>query len=204
MLDVRGIMTAMPAPGHEPTTPDHLLTTAEYAALGETEHGYTELVEGRLLMSPSPKPRHSRASYKLARQLDAQLPAGLVFLQDVDIDLGLVPVGRPGFSRRPDLIVIDDEEFERVDAEDGIVRASAVRVVIEIVSPGSRRIDNIDKRGEYADAGIPWYWIVDLSKPVSLVACYRTDEFGYQDHQSVTGTFTTAEPFPVTIDLDRI
>lgn len=36
----------------------HLLTIGEYVALGETEHGYTELVEGRLLTSPSPAVKH--------------------------------------------------------------------------------------------------------------------------------------------------
>lgn len=35
-------MTVLPEP------PSHLLTIAEYAALGETEPGHTELKEGRL------------------------------------------------------------------------------------------------------------------------------------------------------------
>lgn len=56
-------MTALPQPqvDGEP----HLLTVAEYAALGETEPGYTELQEGRLLMSPSPRPVHNIASLEL-------------------------------------------------------------------------------------------------------------------------------------------
>lgn len=44
-------MTALPQP------PVHLLTVAEYVELDETESGYTELLEGRLLMSPSPASR---------------------------------------------------------------------------------------------------------------------------------------------------
>ena len=36
--------------------PPRLWTVAEYAAIGETEPGYTELVGGRLLISPSPPP----------------------------------------------------------------------------------------------------------------------------------------------------
>jgi alpha-D-ribose 1-methylphosphonate 5-phosphate C-P lyase len=47
-----------------------LLTVAEYSALGETELGYDELVEGRVVMSPSPVPRHNRAAYRMARQLE--------------------------------------------------------------------------------------------------------------------------------------
>ena len=40
-------MTALPQP------PAQLLTVAEYAQLGETNTGYTELQEGNLIMSPS-------------------------------------------------------------------------------------------------------------------------------------------------------
>jgi hypothetical protein len=47
----------------------HLLTIAEYAALGETEHGYTELIEGRLIMSPSLAIDHMLASLELVISL---------------------------------------------------------------------------------------------------------------------------------------
>jgi hypothetical protein len=66
-----------------------------------------------------------------------------------------------GFSRRPDL---------------------------EIVSPGSRRTDYILKHGEYADAGIGHYWIVDITEPGSLVACHLAGELGYQNAPDVTGS----------------
>ncbi|WP_307849504.1 hypothetical protein [Qaidamihabitans albus] len=45
---------------------------------------------------------------------------------------------------------------------------------------------------------------MDLSEPVSLVAGHLAGEFGYQDAPAVTGTFTTAEPFPVRLDLTRL
>src|SRR5919198_1332594 len=108
-------MTAMPVPRHEPTTPDHLLTIAEYAALGETEPGYTELVEGRLLMSLSPAPKHNIASGELFVQLREQVPPHLQAIQDIDLDLELAAPDEPGFSRRPDLIVVERTEVDRVD-----------------------------------------------------------------------------------------
>ncbi len=198
-------MTALPEPPEHPLRPPaHLLTINEYAALGETETGYTELVEGRLLMSPSPVPDHNYASLRLAVQLEAQLPAELEVIQDVDVDLELVPAGEPGFSRRPDLLIVQRGARERVRNEGGMIKASEVRVAIEVVSAGSRRTDYVDKRREYADAGIPHYWIVDISMPVSLVACHLTEEFGYVDHAEVTETFTAPEPFPVSIDLTTL
>jgi len=197
-------MTAMPAHSHEPIAFDHLLTIAEYAALGETEPGYTELVEGRLLMSPSPTPKHNIALGRLYTQLIEQVPQALIVIQDIDIDLELVPPHEPGFSRRPDLVLVERSEVERVNSDGGILRASAVPLVVEIVSPGSRWIDNVDKRAQYAKAGIQHYWIIDISKPVSLVDCFLSEEFGYQDHQRATGTFSTDEPFPVTVDLEAL
>ena len=73
-----------------------------------------------------------------------------------------------------------------------------------ILSSGSIRTDQIIKRGEYADAGIPHYWIIDLEAPTSLTACHLADEFGYQDAPRVIGTFAASEPFPVTVDLDLL
>jgi hypothetical protein len=56
----------------------------------------------------------------------------------------------------------------------------------------------------YADAGIPHYWIVDITGPVSLVACHLAGSFGYADAGAGTGVFRTSEPFPVRIDLDAL
>jgi Uma2 family endonuclease len=199
-------MTAAPLPPPHPRAamPDHLLTIAEYAALGETEPGYTELVEGRLLMSPSPAPMHNIAALELAVQLRSQLPSHLRAVPEVDVDLELVPSRQPGFSRRPDLVVVQRSGVERVGDEGGLLRASEVLIVIEIVSPGSRRTDRVTKRGDYADAGIPHYWIVDIEAPVSLLACHLAGEFGYADSGEVTGKFTTTEPIELSLDLDQL
>jgi Uma2 family endonuclease len=184
--------------------PPHLLTVAEYLEIGEIELGYSELVEGRLLMTPSPAPDHNRAGFRMAVELERQLPPGLEVIPDMDVDLELAPAEAPGTVRRPDLIVLPLEARKRVRAEGGIIRASEVLVVMEVLSPGSRRTDHVHKRGEYADAGIPHYWIIDTTEPVSLLACHLAGEFGYADGGSVTGTFSATEPFPVEIDLGAL
>jgi Uma2 family endonuclease len=185
-------------------TAARLLTVAEYLAIGEVDYGYSELVEGRLVMSPSPSPLHNLASWETCRALRQGLPADLLTVQDVDVDLQLAPADAPGFVRRPDIVVVHRDVPRRVQREGGVIRASDVLLVVEIVSPGSRRTDHVIKRGEYADAGIPHYWIVDLAEPVSLLACHLAGEFGYADGAAVTGTFTTATPFAVEIDLSAL
>ncbi len=191
-------MTAVPQPW------SHLLTVAEYAELGETESGYTELLEGRLLMSPSPVPDHNVAAAELLVQLRPQLPNHLEVIPDVDVDLVLTNPDQPGFSRRPDLVIVERGARIRVRTEGGLIRAGEVLVVVEVVSPGSHRTDYVTKRGEYADAGIPHYWIVDLDGPVSLVDCHLAEGFGYQDSGSIADVFTTTEPFPIRLQLDRL
>lgn len=191
-------MTALPAP------PGRLLTIAEYAALGEDDRYRWELQEGNLVMSPSPSPRHMLASGELRDALTSQLPDGLRVIQDVDIDLRLAGSDQAGWSRRPDLIVVDQVAVDRVEAEGGLLRAAEVRLVVEIVSPGSRRMAYVIKRGEYADAGIGHYWALNLDRPVSLLAHHLAGDLGYADDGEVTGLFTTTEPHPLTIALDRL
>ncbi|MBB2505494.1 Uma2 family endonuclease [Amycolatopsis echigonensis] len=117
-----------------------------------------------------------------------------------DIDLGLAPDGAPGFSRCPDLLVTTSDVLARTP-EDEILRAEDLALVVEVAAPDSKRTDYVTKHKEYADAGIPFYWILDLDDPVSLVACHQAGELGYQDAPPVTGTFRTTEPFPAEIDL---
>ena len=184
-----------------PPSEPRLLTVAEYVARGETELGYDELVEGRVVMSPSPVPDHNNALVEALIQLRPQLPPELEVLLDLDVNLELAPPDAPGFTRRPDLIVARRSARERVRQEGGIIRASEVVVVAEFVSPGSKRTDHVAKRADYADAGIAHYWIVDLDDPISLVACHLGGELGYVDGGAVSGIFSTTEPFPVRLDL---
>ncbi|MFF3222203.1 Uma2 family endonuclease [Nocardia suismassiliense] len=191
-------MTALPEPWR-------LLTIADYMALGEDdERCRRELQEGVLTISPSPTPQHSVVSNRLFAQVETQLPSDLAVVADVDLDLQLVPENGPATVRRPDLAIVEDAEFERVEAEGGILRASAARLVVEIVSPGSRRTDYVMKRSEYADAGIPHYWIIDLSPPLSLLAFRLTEELGYVDEGEMTDVFTTTSPCSLTIQLNRL
>jgi Uma2 family endonuclease len=180
-----------------------LLTVADYLALPETDERF-ELQGGSLVMSPSPKPRHQDAMFWLVEQLRPQLPQHLRITGAVDVDLALAPKDAPGFVRAPDVVVATADGTERVQRESGILRATDVVLAVEILSPGSARIDRTLKRAEYADAGIPHYWLVDISDRPSLVACHLAGEFGYADASPATGVFETDAPFPLSLDLDQL
>jgi len=180
------------AAAHAAADPAHGMTLAGQA-LDLLEHepygaAYGRIPEVRQALDWTPQ------AQMLDERLSEQLPADLQVIPDVDIDLELVPPGQPGWSRRPDLIVVHQVAVERVRREGGLLRACEVVVLVEIVSPGSRRTDHVIKRSEYADAGIRHYWIVDVDSPVSLINCHLAEGFGYQDGGAVTSEYTMTEP----------
>ncbi|MGH3263906.1 MAG: Uma2 family endonuclease [Sciscionella sp.] len=176
---------------------DHLLTLDEWDALPEEDaYRKAELVEGVLQLAPRPISPHQRASRRLANELEAQLrAAGLEAVQDVDV---VLVAGEPPTVRCPDLVVTT---IALLDSGPKRFAASDVELVIEILSPGTRRVDRIMKLADYADAGIQNYWIVDIDRPVSLDAFALIGARYEQSVTSATGTVTLNSPAPVTIDL---
>ena len=187
-------MTALPVPLRP-------LTAAEYAGLPEdSDHDY-ELQDGHVIKSAKPIPDHQNAVGELYVQLRPQIPQNLKVLLDVDLDMELAPPTQPGTVRVPDLAVVTHEAFLRVRREGGFLRAAECVLAIEVHSTTTRRTDQVIKHGEYADAGIGHYWMVDLLGGPALTACHLGGAFGYVDEPPVTGTFTTQHPFPARVEL---
>ena len=86
------------------------------------------------------------------------------------------------------------------------VEPSLVRLVVEVLSPSTRRHDLIAKRHDYAMAGIPQYWILDQDEETLTVL--RLDETGRHYVEAAVvrpgERWHTDEPFPVTFDLGEI
>ncbi|MGW4326506.1 Uma2 family endonuclease [Nocardia sp. NPDC004573] len=180
------------------TWPDHLLTLEDWIALPEDSSRSYELVEGVLVVSPKPVSQHQRAVLRLGAQLEPQLPATLGVLADTEvvIDAGSLPT-----IRVPDILVVPEAGIEanlpRYDAED-------VLLAVEILSPGSRRTDRVTKFFEYAEAGIEYYWLIDLDKPTSLAA-YHLIGRDYELVVEQSGTVTAdIAGIPITIDLPAL
>jgi len=78
-------------------------------------------------------------------------------------------------------------------------QAGDVLLPVEIISPGSRRTDRLVKFAEYADAGIPRHWIVDLGERTTLAA-YELAEGAYKLVVEGTGPLRLTAPDEVVID----
>jgi Uma2 family endonuclease len=101
-------------------------------------------------------------------------------------------------------VVVREASFQRIRDEGGLLRAADVLLAVETLSRSTRRTDSVIKRAEYADAGIGHYWIIDLLDGPSLAGCHLACESGYVDDPPVRGPFSTTDPFPARIDLDRL
>jgi len=174
--------------------PDHLLSLDEWAALPVDNTHHYELFEGVLHVSPRPVFEHQRALGKLFSQLDTQLPTELVALPEAEI---VIRPGWPATVRVPDLIVVPRTI---VAANPARCPAEDVLLAVEVVSPGSRETDQLNKPFEYGRAGIPNYWIVDLEGPVTMTA-YQLVGGDYKIVGKTSGTMALTEPAPVTVDV---
>ncbi|TDV36059.1 Uma2 family endonuclease [Actinophytocola oryzae] len=85
----------------------------------------------------------------------------------------------------------------RLDADEALL-------AVEIISPGSQRTDTLVEPVEYAKAGIPYYWLIDLNDPLSLAEYHLPGDFDFQAAPAVTGTFTTTVPFSLQVDLTAL
>ena len=174
--------------------PDHLLTLDEWGALPEDTSRQYELVEGVMLVVPRPAPLHQRVMVRLTSQLDAQLPDELTAVADVEV---VLDTRHPATVRAPDVVVI---RTSRVEQNPARFEAADVLVAVEIVSPGTGRTDRVTKLTEYADAGVPHYWLIELDPPTRLTA-YTLVDGDYQHVAGGTGTIVIPAPTAITLDL---
>ena len=81
--------------------------------------------------------------------------------------------------------------------------AAEVLLAVEIISPGSRNVDTHLKSVEYAEAGIPHYWLVDLDPPAPTVTVFGLGApgDGYVESQTTSGELLVTEPFTLRIDV---
>lgn len=133
------------------------MTADEFFALPEDGAWY-ELIDGVVVMSPSPTPVHQDVAMEIAFQLRSHLrssPVGKV-LMETDIHLGQGPTGKD-VVYRPDIVFYSNERLA------GLSRrlVGPPDLVVEVISPSSRLLDWRTKRDDFERCGVREYWIID-------------------------------------------
>jgi Uma2 family endonuclease len=155
-----------------------------------------EIIDGRLFVTPSPRPRHQRVSKRLQRQLEAYFESreiGEVFNAPVDVILSFHDVVVP------DLVIVTVPAQVTERAIEG-----SPTLLVEILSPSTAARDRKVKCQRYAEMRVPHYWIVD---PVHRsLECYRLGRTIYKHLFTAKGSRTIEHPDfkGLTIDLGAL
>jgi len=173
------------------------MTLAEWDALPEDNSAQYELVAAVLNVSPKAVRRHQLAMVRLASRIDEQLSAAWEVGADYEV---LVEAEEPATVRAPDVVVV------RADAPQQRASARDVALAVEILSPRTRKVDLQVKASEYAEAGIPHYWVVDLDPPVPTITVFGLGApgDGYVESQTAAHELVVELPFPLRIDVDAV
>lgn len=173
------------------------MTLDEWTALPEDNTYRYQLQQGVLLVSPRAARRHQLAAQHLSRQLDGQLPMDWESVLDMEV---VVRAEYPPTVRVPDVVVT------RVGGPEDRLSASDALLAVEIISLGSHNVDLHLKPCEYAEAGIPHYWIVDLDPPAPSITVFDLGppDIGYIEAPAATGQFVTTAPFSLRIDIPAL
>ena len=174
-----GLMPTLPRSGP--------LTLEDFEAIRDVDDGHRyELIDGSLVVTPSPVPLHQTVVTELLFSLRTTAPPGMrVFVAPLDVRFGMDTV------LQPDLLVaargdLTDQELP-----------SAPLLAVEVLSPSTRRIDELLKRDRFAAAGVPSYWLVDPAGP--SVTVLELGDGAYREAQVARGEewVRVTAPFPL-------
>ena len=171
------------------------LTEDDFWALPDDENRY-EIILGELYVMPPPVPAHEDISQHLNLILLLTVGAtglGKVMTAPVGVRLTAIDVVQP------DLVVV---RAGREHLIGGREIDGPPDLVVEILSPSTRGKDLVKKRGQYQNAQIPEYWIVDPENRTVDVLILDGEQ--YRARPNVNGK-ATSRAFPtVEVDVERL
>jgi Uma2 family endonuclease len=181
------IAQLFPAQGH--------WSEEEYLAL-DTNH-LIEFSHGQLEVLPMPTFSHQRLVAFLYRSLLGfveERALGVVMFAPLRIQLW------SGKYREPDIVFMAAEHADRL----GEQFWRGADLVMEVVSPDDPRRETVTKRREYAQAGIPEYWIVDPAGASITVLTLSGQEYALHGEFVAGETATSVLLDRFTVDVATV
>src|SRR5438477_6050783 len=149
-----------------------LWTVEQYLRFTDRSNRLMEFTDKRLEVLPIPTKRHQAIVKYLLFVLSAFLDVrgGTVFFAPLRLQI------REGKFREPDLMAALDANDPRLQNAYWL----GADLVIEVVSEDDPQRDIVVKRADYAEGGIPEYWIVNpLDETITVL---RLDGAQYAEH----------------------
>ena len=135
------------------------LTYEEYLDTPEIKQRF-DIVDGEMIMAPSPIPNHqitSRQFFLILHQFIIERNLGELLFAPLDVVIRRNPLR----TRQPDLLLLSNETFARIYLDRPIEEAP--ELAIEILSPSNTRRRVQDALADYAAIGVRECWLVSLS-----------------------------------------
>jgi Uma2 family endonuclease len=157
------------------------LTLEEYLTYDDGTDRRYELVDGVLVeMGAESSLNTSIAVFLIGFFLQFGIPAPRIGIKHL-----LAVSSAKVTARDPDLIIHSEASYAAIaGTPQALVRAEMPPplLVIEVVSPGEPGTENydrdyIDKRQEYAERGIPEFWLIDPSRSVVIVLFLKAGSY---------------------------
>lgn len=158
-----------------------LWTVAQYLAMTDHSRRLLEYTDGTIEVLPMPTDRHQVISRFLLFVLYAYIQrlGGTVLYAPLRLQI------RAGKFREPDLLLFQRDDDPRRQNSYWL----GADLVVEIISPDDPERDTVEKRADYAEAGIPEYWIVHPEEEwiavLSLTEDRYTDAGSYRRGEKV-------------------
>lgn len=173
---------------HMPTIiRDRALTRADWEARPETMHR-EELLDGELVLMDAPRMIHQDMLANLNDVMKAAAPRG--------IKVRFAPVAVHISDRiilEPDLVVGPAELFE----PKGLERPP--QLVVEILSPTTRRRDLVRKFAWLQEFGVPHYWLADPDEP--SIQAWELIDGTYREAGAAAGDEVLAVERPYRVEI---
>ena len=157
------------------------ITAAEFKQLPESSD-HIELVDGEIVMSPTPKYKHQRLILPLSHLLDRLTNSGTVVLSPMDVYLDDENVVQP------DVFWVSGSD-SRCQLGDDDYWHGAPDLVVEVLSPGTALRDKTVKFSLYEKHGVREYWLIDPD--AQYIEVWRLENNAFQR----IGVFGAADQF---------
>ena len=152
-----------------PLPKEHIYTSEDYWNLPEGHRA--ELIDGQLYDMAPPSRKHQRIASQIFRVIEN-------YIESQNGDCEAYPA--------PFAVNLDADEQNWVEPDVSVICdknkltdrgcSGAPDLVVEVVSPSSRRMDYLIKSNLYSQCGVREYWIVDPEKERTTVYHYEADD----------------------------
>jgi len=161
-----------------------------------------QVIEGRMVLSPGPRLWHADVSEWLSDYLKPVCKARDWNLYGGTVGLRLAGHGEDAYI--PDCLIIKDHNLLDEETED--VPAEHALLVAEIISKSSKAYDRKVKWLNYAQAGVPFYLLIDrFARPLTVTLYSEPTSLGYSKADAVPrepdgGHIFLPAPFGLQLD----